>query len=382
MIVAKLNISSDDEKNIILNNLNKSNYLVDFAKGYVYNKYNRSNAEYDSNLVSSLPVAARINFLLMLPYNLITFKNAEQLLGSDYKEYWKKVDIRFINDEDALKYSISKLSEVHRYERVLWMYRLSVHNNKTIKFDSNIILTCLEKIDNNFNQSDICEAIKDLQKEKNVDINRLFYIEWKFLPLLNHGDYRPITMEKVISSDANRYSEILQLAFKEHSKSKGTNNIDPNIATNAYRLLHQWKLVPGTNDDGYIDSDELKTWYENMKNICKEIDRLEVGLSYFGKVLFHSPKDKSGFWIDKTVAEIINNNEIIRDGYKTEAFNSVGIVNWDENGTAYNKKCDEYKERAETTELAGYYNFATILREISRDFGFHAEYMRDTYSDF
>ena len=382
MIVAKLNISSDDEKNIILNNLNKSNYLVDFAKGYVYNKYNRSNAEYDSNLVSSLPVAARINFLLMLPYKLVTFKNAEQLLGSDYKEYWKKVDIRFINDEDALKYSISKLMEVHRYERVLWMYRLSVHNNKTIKFDSNIILTCLEKIDNNFNQFDICEAIKDLQKEKNVDINRLFYIEWKFLPLLNHGDYRPITMEKVISSDANRYSEILQLAFKEHSKSKGTNNIDPNIATNAYRLLHQWKLVPGTNDDGYIDSDELKTWYENMKNICKEIDRLEVGLSYFGKVLFHSPKDKSGFWIDKTVAEIINNNEIIRDGYKTEAFNSVGIVNWDENGTAYNKKCDEYKERAETTELAGYYNFATILREISRDFGFHAEYMRDTYSDF
>ncbi len=380
MIVAKLNISKDDEINIILSNLDKSSYLIEFAKGYVYNKYNLSNAEYDDNLISNLSVVAKINFLLMMPYNLVTFKNVEQLLASDYKKYWKKVDIRFINDEEVLKYSISKLMEVQRYERVLWMYRLSAHNNKAIKYDSNIILTCLERIHNNFNQFDIREAIKDLQKEKNVDINRLFYIEWKFLPLLNHGDYRPITMERVISSDANRYSEILQLAFKEHSKNKNTSNIDSNIATNAYRLLHQWKLVPGTNDDGYVDSNKLKIWYENMKEVCKEKDRLEVGLSYFGKVLFYSPKDKSGFWIDKTVADIINNNEIIRDGYKTEAFNSVGVVNWDENGTEYCEKRDEYKERAKTTELAGYYNFTTSLREISSNFEFHAERMKDTYN--
>lgn len=381
MIVAKLNISKDDEINIILSNLDKSSYLIEFAKGYVYNKYNLSNAEYDDNLISNLSVVAKINFLLMMPYNLVTFKNVEQLLASDYKKYWKKVDIRFINDEEVLKYSISKLMEVQRYERVLWMYRLSAHNNKAIKYDSNIILTCLERIHNNFNQFDIREAIKDLQKEKNVDINRLFYIEWKFLPLLNHGDYRPITMERVISSDANRYSEILQLAFKEHSKNKNTSNIDSNIATNAYRLLHQWKLVPGTNDDGYVDSNKLKIWYENMKEVCKEKDRLEVGLSYFGKVLFYSPKDKSGFWIDKTVADIINNNEIIRNGYKTEAFNYVGVVNWDENGTEYCEKRDEYKERAKTTELAGYYNFATSLREISSNFEFHAERMKDTYND-
>ena len=382
MIVAKLGLSINEEKNIILNNLDKRNYMIDFSKGYVYSKYNCSNEKYNNNLISNLSVEAKTNFLLMLPYNLITFKNVEKLLGSSYKKYWKKVDIRFVNDEETLKYSTSKLMEVHRYERVLWMYRLSLHNNKALKYDSNIILTCLEKIDNNFNKFDICEAIEDLQQEKDVDINRLFYIEWKFLPLLSYENNRPITMEKIISSDANRYSEILQLAFKEHSKVKDDSNIDQNVATNAYRLLHQWKLVPGTKEDGYIDSSKLKIWYENMKDICKKIDRLEVGTSCFGKVLFYSPKDKSGFWIDKTVAEIINDNEIIREGYKTEAFNSVGVVNWDENGTAYNKKRDEYKEKAETTELAGYYNFATALREIAHNFEFHAEHMKDTYRDF
>lgn len=383
MIVAKLNISIGDEKSIVLNNLDKGSNLIEFAKGYIYTKYNCNNREFDSNLICNLSLDAKVNFLIMLPYSLITFKKVEELLKNDYKEYWKKVDIRSINDEDTLKYSISKLMEVHRYGRVLWMYRLTT-NKKVVKYDNNILLTCLEKLDSNFNQFDICESIKDLQKEKNIDINRLFYIEWKFLPLLNYGDYRPITMEKVIASDANRYSEILQLAFKEHSKSKikSNNNIDTNLATNAYRLLHQWKFVPGTDIDGYINSNKLKRWYENMKNICKKIDRLEIGLSYFGRVLFYSPKDKECFWIDKTVAEIINNNETIRNGYKKEAFNSVGVVNCDENGTAYNKKSDEYKERAIITELAGYYNFATALREISHNFKFHAEYMKDTYKDF
>ena len=52
-----------------------------------------------------------------------------------------------------------------------------------------------------------------------------------------------------------------------------------------------------------------------------------------------------------------------------------------ENGTEYCEKRDEYKERAKTTELAGYYNFATSLREISSNFEFHAERMKDTYND-
>lgn len=150
-------------------------------------------------------------------------------------------------------------------------------------------------------------------------------------------------MERELASNPNKYLEILELTYKEHSKEKDDRNINENVATNAYRLLHQWKFVPGTKDDGYIDSNNIKKWYKDMKKICSEKDRLEVGLSCFGKVLFYFPKDKSNFWIDKTVAEILNNDEIVRNSYKTEAFNSIGAVNWDENGTEYINKRDEYK---------------------------------------
>ena len=140
--------------------------------------------------------------------------------------------------------------------------------------------------------------------------------------------------------------------------------------------------MPGTKKDGFIDSNKLKEWYEEMKIECTNKDRLEVGLTYFGHVLFHAPKDKNGFWIDKTVAEILNSNETIQDGYKNEAFNSVGVVNCDENGTAYLQKRDEYRQKAEDTELAGYYNLATALREVAQSFELDAEHMKETYYDY
>lgn len=381
MIFSKLNPPLIEERDIILSNLDKNEKLCNFAKGYIYNKYNLDGNDYSINTLKDLPMKSKINFLLMLPYNMITFKNAEILLESDSKKYWKQVDIRFIDNDEALSYSVTKLMKVERFERVLWMYRLSLHNNTELTYDNNIVLTCLEKINNNFNRFDICEAIEELQKN-GADRDRLFYIEWKFLPLLSHGDYRPITMEKEIAKNVNRYVEILELAFKEHSKPKDDRNIDSNVATNAYRLLHQWKYVPGTNEFGFIDEKSLKKWYKDMKKICANKDRLEVGISCFGNVLFYSPKDKSGFWIDKTVAKILNGDEIARSGYKNEAFNSVGVVNWDENGSEYFSKRDEYYEKANDTEVAGYYNFATALREIAHNFEFHADHMKDTYHDF
>ena len=381
MIFSKLNPPLNEEEDIILSNLDKNEKMCNFAKGYIYNKYNLNGNYYSTDILKDLSIKSKVNFLLMLPYNLITFKNVEILLESNNKKYWEQVDIRFIDNDETLNYSVTKLMEVNRYERVLWMYRLSLHNNKELTYDNNVVLTCLERINDNFNQFDICEAIEELQKN-DADRDRLFYIEWKFLPLLNHGDYRPITMEKEIARNVNRYVEILELAFKEHSKPKDDRNIDSNVTTNAYRLLHQWKYVPGTNEFGFIDKKSLKNWYEDMKKICADKDRLEVGISCFGNVLFYSPKDKNGFWIDKTVAEILNGDEIARSGYKNEAFNSVGVVNWDENGSEYLSKRDEYHEKANETELAGYYNFATVLREIAHNFEFHAEHMKDTYHDF
>ena len=112
--------------------------------------------------------------------------------------------------------------------------------------------------------------------------------------------------------------------------------------------------MPGL-ENGTINKEKLNLWYNKMIKICTKSDRLEVALSNFGKVLFHSPKDKSGFWIDKNVAEILNqeNADIIRKGFHTEAFNSLGVINYDPEGSVFENKSNEYNEKADDLARQG-----------------------------
>lgn len=93
-----------------------------------------------------------------------------------------------------------------------------------------------------------------------------------------------------------------------------------------------------------------------MVEIYTKSDRLEVPLSNFGKVLYHSPKDKSEFWI-KNVKEILNqeNADIIREDLHTEAFNSLSVINYNSEGSAFENKTNEYNEKANQVDKEVFY---------------------------
>lgn len=141
-------------------------------------------------------------------------------------------------------------------------------------------------------------------------------------------------------------------------------------------------MVPGL-ENGRIDKEKLNMWYNQMVEICTKSDRLEVALSNFGKVLFHSPKDKDGFWIDKNVAEILNqeNADIIRNGFHIEAYNSLGVVNCDPEGSVFESKVLEYNQKAEEADKEGFYRLAKEMRKLADTYKYEAENTREHYFD-
>lgn len=387
--LAELNIDDDLENKMLCYLQSKNLKLLDCSKGYVYKKFNQRGNNWVKNLnLQEWKKEQKLNFLLELPCMMKTFKMVESVMGKDTDKYWKKIDIRFVKEVEELNYAIRKLLESYRPDRALCLINKMLIEKKYCEYDKGIAIKCLREIVNNqdkvnnINSYDIIKVIKNLQSS-DVSKEELFNIEWSYLSLLNGEDVRPITIEQTIAMDPEKYNEIICLVSKHYSLKENFQRIDERIIINAYRLLNQWRFVPGTVN-GLIDKNKLNHWFLEMKKICIKSDRLELGLSNFGKVLYYSPQDKDGFWIDKNVAEILNQDDadIIRCGFKTAAFNSIGVVNYDSEGNAYRNLAKKYQDKAETADKEGYYNLARTMRELSETFKHDAERTRDYYNDF
>src|SRR5947209_11264359 len=142
------------------------------------------------------------------------------------------------------------------------------------------------------------------------------------------------------------------------------------MATNGYRLLHQWKTHTGSNREGAFDGDALNAWLEKVKINCEESGHLEVALQQVGHVLFYSPPDPSGLWLHHSVAAILNARDAddLRTGFQIEVVNSRGVFFVDPEGRPERELAKNYRKQADEVESHGYHRLASTLREVAASY--------------
>ena len=89
-----------------------------------------------------------------------------------------------------------------------------------------------------------------------------------------------------------------------------------------------------------------------------------------GKTFFYAPKDIDGFFINKNIAELLQNDRegSMRDGYYLEAVNSRGAHFVDFSGKQELSLEADYKEKANLAIKNGFFRFAETLRRIAESF--------------
>lgn len=379
--------SFDDEAKI-LDGLNRHRgKLFMLAGGFVRGKFDKGGYNWVKQLnFGKWSKNARVNLLLFLPLEGETFGLVEKLLGQQDFLYWKKVDIRAAKNETDLNYICNNLMNAGRPERAIGIIAMGLLRNESLNYDRKIAIGCLknavkgnEYANNGVLASDITRVICDLQKS-NVSKDIMSSIEWSYLPILNNEFCRPITIERMISSNPETYDKILRLAFSGEREIDKDNNRD-RMSINAHRLLERWRMVPG-EVEGKIDKQKLNNWYKKMRTLCLESGMLEFALRHLGEVFFYAPVAAKGdFWIDDAVAKILNEkgNDTVRRGFNLRAVNSVGAVSVDSEGSAYLEKKEEYIEKAEQASKKRYYNFASSLRQLAENFEWYAGHTADWF---
>lgn len=379
-------IDMADVDGVILPNLllDKNKKIDQLVSGFVVNRHARYSWEWvDSLDKGSWSSREKTAFLNRLPFLPETWERVSSLLGDAEGEYWSSVNVNAYQGKGDFDMAIDKLIEAGRSYSAISCLSRNIDDKKDIdkKRAVNALLSAVEceespqVIDSYY----IEQTIKFLQDDPSTDSEDLFRVEWAYLPLLDrHGTASPKRLESRLASDPDFFCEVIRLVYrskKDEAKKKDSTEEEQAIATNAWRLLHEWKTPPGAQVEGTFSKEGFRDWVASVKQISADTGHVEVSLIHLGQVLFYAPSDPSGLWIDLAVAEVINADDAddVRRGYSTGVYNSRGVHWVDPKATPERELAQEYRQKADVIENEGYQRFAVLLRRIADTYDSEAE---------
>ena len=173
------------------------------------------------------------------------------------------------------------------------------------------------------------------------------------------------------------FIEVLRKVFRP-SKESGIEEPRPEdpdreqaIARQAYDLLHTWRRLPGTSDDGTLDPAALERWVKEARRQATQIGRGAIGDQQIGQVLAHAPRDAEGIWPVVPVRDLI---EITRSP-ELERGILVGIRNsrgatWRgmTDGGAQERDLAQYYRRCSEEAALEWPRTSAVLEQIAKSY--------------
>lgn len=359
--------------------------LVRVVAGFIWARFWELKTDWvDAVLDRGWPPEQKAKFLTLLPFEENIWERAAKHLKGDQESlYWKNARVNPYGPDRDLTIAIEKLLEYGREGAAVMCAARTAECES--QFDEALATRALlavlgsehgiQELDN----YQTVELIKHLQKSETADKNALFQIEWNFLPWLDRfSSGSPITLEKRLASDPAFFAEAVGIVFRSNNVS-GDDYEEPDeqkkqLATNAYKLLTEWKRCPGTQDDGSFSAEAFNAWLNEARRMTEESGHAEVAQIQIGHVLTCAPQDPDGMWIHKAVAEALNFRDTaeMRSGFTTQLFNDRGVHGFT-HGQGERKLAIQNREKAEALDSKGYTRFATAMREFAEQYERQAE---------
>jgi hypothetical protein len=265
---------------------------------------------------------AILTALLAFPSGPWTWSRAEECGFVIDTTYWERAPVLWMKGDEAdASFAIEKLISVGRAQHAVHLVGYLLHQGKRIPSELlvKLLLEALRQpMDENTHDNNktmfqhyVTEILKRLDKAADVPTEKMLELEWTYLPLLEHSD-RPA---KVIMNElASNPGLFVQLICAVYAPSDDSGVVDTppenaeharNIATQAYRLLRLWTVIPGTMADGTIDGAALEVWVREARKFAKAAGRDAIAEQKIGEVLSASKIDEDGAWPAAPIRDLI-----------------------------------------------------------------------------
>ncbi|QMU26601.1 hypothetical protein [Adhaeribacter radiodurans] len=249
-------------------------------------------------------------------------------------EYWLHMNPRFyLLKQDEIIYGLKELLNHSRF-----ISAIDVASHSTEEIPSDLIVDILIKAATvesketaRLHGYEVDKLFEEIDKRSDVERGKMIHLEWLYLSILaSYGNRRnPRVLHDELANNPKFFLEVLKWVYMpknkelvEEERQGLSDEVIGNRAMQAYKLLDSWKRIPGVNEQGEINKDNLQNWVKEARKLAQEADRIEVADAQIGQVLAQYP-EKEPDWPPEEICEIIEtvNTDSIKRNFSSATHN-------------------------------------------------------------
>jgi len=198
----------------------------------------------------------------------------------------------------------------------------------------------------------ISAGLTSLDGRPGVSVDEMAQLEFLFIDALDRREHGIPNLERQIAQSPAVFVQAVAFAYKRSDEGKdppewSIENPEQRaaVALAAYRLLGKIKSIPGTDDNKKINGAALATWLTEVRRLCREYARADIGDRCLGKLLAKAPGGKNGIWPCEPVCEAMEEiaSQEIGEGFSIGVYNSRGIHTRAEGGSQERELAAKYR---------------------------------------
>ena len=304
-----------------------------------------------------LSVEDRVRLFVCAPFQISTWRLLDGYGEDIHAEYWRNVPPSWIRYSPAeLTELIDCLLEVQRPRAAFHAVHMNVKDIETSRLKQLLreVATVNAEPKGHYPLESyyISEALNSLDIRPGVTRDEMVELEFMFIKILKHSQHGIPNLENQITESPEFFAYVVALLYKRSDDGEDPPEWrieDPKeksvAASAAYHLFNEITKVPGTNDDGKIDGHALTAWISEVRQLCRNYARSDVGDHCVGELLAKAPAGKNGIWPCEAVCEALEeiSSTIIGEGFYFGTLNSRGVVARGEGGKQEHELAAKYR---------------------------------------
>ena len=303
-------------------------------------------------------------FLTMAPEARATWDLADALGPEVEEAYWRQCGPGFwLRDApEDFRFALQRLLRAGRPRMTLQLCRFDVKSiAPALLMDMMEGMLRGEEPDGALLSSwDVANIVDSLEANPVVDRERLARLEFALLRLLGYGGERKAkTLYRAVMTQPKLFAELITLVYKPRHAERMELSTDQerNAAETAWGLLRNSPAMPGQEVGGPIDAKAVAQFVTEVRELCRQSDRLEVCDITLGGILARTPAGAGGVWPHEAVRETLDIPEHgdIRRGLSTGLVNKRGVTS------------------------RAYYEGGRLERDLAENYRRHADALRNAY---